>query len=96
MLCVVFVPLTSALSAMRCDQSSVQKRRQKGFRVSQFALSLVGFKRHHSSERVKSIITGDLSRDVATLQRKSESSKSGKKIKTFIVTTIRNQKTKNV
>ena len=73
-----------------------QKRRQKGFRVSKFALLLVGFKRHHSSEGVKSIITGDLSRDVATLQRKSESSESGRKIKTFIVTTIGKKKTKNV
>ena len=74
----------------------VQKRRQKGFRVSKFALLLVGFKRHHSSEGVNSIITGDLSRDVATLERRSESSKSGRKIKTFIVTTIRKKKTKNV
>ena len=40
-----FAPLTSTFYAVR-------KRRQKGFKVSNFALSLVGFKRYHDSEGV--------------------------------------------
>jgi len=35
----------------------MQKQRQKGFRVSNFALLLVGFKRHHGSEGVNTLIS---------------------------------------
>ena len=50
-------PLTSILNAMHFDKNcftyQLEKRKQKGLRVSNFALLLVAFKWHHGSEGVK-------------------------------------------
>ena len=51
-----FAPITFTFNAVHCDESPFTcqcENEDKGFRVSNFALLLVGFKRHHGSEGVK-------------------------------------------
>ena len=52
---IFFAPITSTFNAVRRDESPFIcqcENEDKGFRVSNFALLLVGFKRHHGNERV--------------------------------------------